>query len=154
MRIFKINILSQNVIKSADAICFTSNGIIKKDGSLVMGAGVAKAFRNTFVNIDSVAGELVEKNGNICQIVYRLANLSIVAFPTKHHWRNPSDIELIKKSADELITLANKNNWKQIYLPAPGVNNGGLSWDNDVKPLLIKKLDDRFIITFLPKGPT
>ena len=40
-------------------------------------------------------------DGNICQIVYRLANLSIVAFPTKHHWRNPSDIELIKKFSPE-----------------------------------------------------
>ena len=31
-----------NYIGIADAICVTTNGIVKKDGSLVMGAGIAK----------------------------------------------------------------------------------------------------------------
>ncbi len=156
MRIFKVNILSNNVLETADAICFTSNGVIRKDGRLVMGAGVAKAFRDRFSYLDAEAAKCVETNGNCCQLIgdWNTGNrlIPIVAFPTKHHWRNPSDIKLIEKSVNELIVLADTNGWKTIYLPAPGVSNGGLSWENEVKPLLIKKLDDRFIITFLPKG--
>ena len=45
----KANILSNEIFTIADAICFTSNGILKSNGSLVMGAGVAKAFRDHFL---------------------------------------------------------------------------------------------------------
>ena len=154
MRIFKINILSKNVLKTANAVCFTSNGMIKKDGRLVMGAGVAKQFRDTFLDLDQEAGTAVKKYGNICQVIRRmfyLGNpLNIVAFPTKYNWRNKSDIKLIESSMFELMNMANNYGWKNVYLPAPGISCGGLSWENEVKPLLIKKLDDRFIITFKP----
>lgn len=156
MRIFRVNILSKNVLKMADAVCFTSNGVIKKDGRLVMGAGVAKQFRDTFSDLDQQAGTAVKQYGHICQIVrdtIYLGNLfSIVSFPTKYNWRDKSDIKLIESSMFELIDMANKYGWKTVYLPAPGVNNGELSWDNEVKPLLEKWLDPRFIITFLTKG--
>jgi len=154
MRIFKVNILSKNVLKTANAICFTSNGMTKKDGRLVMGAGVAKQFRDTFLDLDQEAGTAVKAHGNICQVVRRmnyLGNpLSIVAFPTKYDWKNKSDIKLIEQSVFQLIDLTNKFGWKAVYLPAPGINNGGLDWTKDVQPLLIKWLDPRFIITFLP----
>lgn len=154
MKIFRTNILSNDVLKVADAICFTSNGITKKDGKLVMGAGVAKVFRDTFVGIDQEAGTLVKKNGNICQVVrdtFVLGKpLSIVAFPTKYHWKDDSDLDLIEKSASELYNMANQYGWKTVFLPKPGCNNGRLDW-NDVKALLQPKLDNRFIITFLPK---
>lgn len=155
MKVQHINILSKPVLQTADAICFTSNGITKKDGRLVMGAGVAKAFRDTFSDLDQEAGTAVKEYGNICQIVrdtFYLGNkLSIVAFPTKGHWRYPSRVDLIKQSMFKLIDMTNQYGWKTVYLPAPGVNNGGLSWPDMIKPLLEKKLDDRFIITFLPR---
>lgn len=156
MKIFRNNILSNNILKSADAICFTSNGIIKKNGRLVMGAGVAKQFRDTFVNLDQEAGTAVKTNGNICQIIrsmFYLGNsLSIVAFPTKWHWKEKSDIKLIELSLSQLINMTDKFGWKSVYLPCPGTNNGRLNFKNDIEPILKKKLDDRFIITFLPKG--
>lgn len=156
MKIQKINILSKEVRKIADAICFTSNGIIKKNGRLTMGAGVAKAFRDKFDGVDWDAAQAVKKNGNVCQLVVSLQHVNdplkydnIVAFPTKYHWRNPSDIKLITKSAHELVALADRNNWKNVYLPCPGCSNGGLNFKNDVKPVLEKILDDRFIICYL-----
>lgn len=148
-------------MRAADAICFTSNGVIKKNGSLVMGAGVAKAFRDRFDGIDAEAGKCVKTFGNICQrVAFHIwrdddgtpQKVALIAFPTKHHWRNPSDIKLIEKSVDELIALADDNNWNSIYIPAPGVSHGGLDWKTEVRPLLEKKLDDRFIITFYQKG--
>lgn len=160
MKIFITNILWQNVIDDADAICFTSNGVIKKNGRLVMGAGVAKAFRDKFLNLDWQAAQSVKEHGNICQIVgaarksQQSKYAEIVAFPTKHHWKDNSDIKLIEQSITQLVELADHMKWKKIYLPAPGVSNGGLSWKKEVEPLLMKKLDDRFIITFLQKGRT
>jgi hypothetical protein len=107
------------------------------------------------------AGKLVKKNGNICQSIMSFGgskfdstgkivwkDIHIVAFPTKHHWKNPSDLELIKKSAKELMDLINKNGWTKVYLPRPGTGLGNLEWDV-VKAELEKILDDRVIITYL-----
>lgn len=138
----------------ASAICFTSNGVVKNDGALVMGAGVAKAFRERFKGLDIAAGFIVAREGNKCQIIeshryYLDPVLSIVAFPTKHHWRDPSDPKLIEKSAKELVVLADQCGWQKIYLPRPGCANGGLNWDSQVKPLIAPLLDDRFTILTL-----
>lgn len=148
MKIVKGNILSSKVLNQCDAICFTSNGIIKKNGRLTMGAGVAKAFRDRFFNIDWHAAQGVKKNGNICQVICNDETVNIVAFPTKHHWKNPSDIKLIEKSAKELVTITNKQNWESVALTKPGCSLGGLNW-SDIKKLIEPIFDDRFTIYFL-----
>lgn len=152
----QIDILSDGVLSVADAVCFTSNGVVKKDGTLTMGKGVAKAFRDEFPNIANRAGEVVKAKGNICQIVgYVLRSdgsnetFAIVAFPTKHHWRDSSDIGLIKQSARQLVEMTDVKGWKRVYLPRPGCANGQLDWERMVKPVLLLLLDDRFIITTL-----
>jgi len=155
MKTQTLDILSKGTL--ADAICFTSNGVLKKNGALVMGAGVAKAFRDRIVGVDIAAGVAVKANGNICQPVLTLSNIdfgtvTIVAFPTKHHWRNDSSIDLIKRSAEQLVELADKNDWKKILLPPPGCGMGNLSFEKDVRPVLEKILDDRFIVSFLQRG--
>lgn len=154
MIIRRINILSDDSIEHYDAICFTSNNIIKNNGALVMGAGVAKAFKNKIKDLDTKAGHLVKLNGNVCQVVMSLAgtkynsDTKIVSFPTKNHWRNPSDIKLIKRSAEKLMSLANEHGWKRVALPKPGCFNGGLSWD-DVKDIIKPILDHRITIVYL-----
>jgi len=174
----KLNILNHKSMRRFDCICFTSNGIIKTDGSLVMGKGVAYAFKIRFPAIQLLAGKAVKQNGNICQVIdhhintdgYECAKrkleergilfhsltpsacavvVDIVAFPTKHNWRDKSDFGLIIKSAGELMDLADKHEWKEVALPRPGCLNGQLSWEGEVKPALDKILDDRIIITTL-----
>lgn len=149
-----VDILSRRVLEKANAICFTSNGIVKSNGALVMGAGVAKAFQDEFDGIDTTAGYKVQTNGNICQIVdtYRFINANnkidsvvLVAFPTKYDYRNSSDIELIKESARQLMALVEENDWKLVALPRPGCRNGGLDW-NEVKRSIDPILDDRIVI--------
>lgn len=158
MRIQNIDILSDEVLNTADAIGFTSNGIVKKDGRLVMGAGVAKVFRDNVPNIDEEFGRLVKERGNVvCPSLYLVYLNSIglwkketpwiFNFPTKHHWRDGSDLKLIQDSAKHLIHWINHGEWKNVYLPAPGTLNGGLSWVI-VKPAIENILDDRVIICF------
>ena len=155
MREQRIDILSERVLSKADCICFTSNGVVKYDGSLVMGAGVAKAFRDRFLGLDAALGEQVRKNGNICQIAdfsiyvksFPRPPLPIIAFPTKHHFKDPSDIELIKKSANELMELIEQNGWKLVALPKPGCRNGGLVW-SEVKAAIEPIFDNRVVIVW------
>jgi len=155
------NILSNEILSQASAICFTSNGILHRDGRLIMGAGVAKAFRDKFGGLAILAGKAVHKSGNICQIIDTTSILvddnghyskyhytAIIAFPTKHHWKDPSDPELIKKSTIRLRYLADQQKWENIYLPRPGVGLGGLNW-KDVRKVILPYLDNRFIITYL-----
>ncbi len=72
--------------------------------------------------------------------------IRIITFPTKHHWRDKSDLELIKTSAEQLIDICEGRGIATCYLTQPGCANGGLDWDSQVKPLIERILDDRFVI--------
>ena len=132
------------------AICITTNGIVKKNGEAVMGAGIAKGAVNTYDGIAKDLGNNLSKYGNH---VFYLGSYetdyygthNVFSFPTKHHWRDASDINLIKRSAQELADLCDNMNITTCYLPRPGCSNGHLNWVN-VKEILAPILDDRFII--------
>jgi O-acetyl-ADP-ribose deacetylase (regulator of RNase III) len=135
--------------KDADAICFTSNGVVKQNSELVMGAGVALAFKNKWPNLPKFFGKKVEKNGNHVYaqaISLHAPTLFICSFPTKNNWQDPSDLKLIEQSANELVQVAKANGWKRVYLTRPGCGLGGLDWDTQVKPLISPILDNRFVI--------
>ncbi|MDP9438790.1 MAG: hypothetical protein M3P49_08600 [Actinomycetota bacterium] len=73
------------------------------------------------------------------------------AFSWKHHWRERADPELIRRSAGQLVALADKFRYERVVLPRPGVGNGSLRWE-EVRPLLADVLDDRFaVVTFSPR---
>lgn len=65
----------------------------------------------------------------------------IINFPTKVHWRNPSQYEYIEKGLDALRDLLLEKPIKSIAIPALGSGNGGLDWQR-VKPLIETKLTD------------
>jgi len=141
------NIFNQ---QDADCICFTSNGIVNKEGRLIMGAGIALAFKKRYPSLPEHFGQMVKKGGNKVYFIPPLEDdgPNIASFPTKYDWRNLSDIALIEKSAKELVALATKEGWKKIVLPRPGCSCGGLLWA-DVKKVIAPILDDRFYIITL-----
>lgn len=153
MKEIRGNIFDQ---KDANAICVTTNGVIKQNGELVMGAGIALQFANRCKNdkgsLAKNLGTLVTKNGNhVTDCIWILSsNLTqgtqVVSFPTKEHWRDSSPLWLIERSAKELVELADKRGWMKIVLPRPGCAHGGRDWETEVKPILEKYLDDRFYI--------
>lgn len=101
-----------------DAFCVTTNGVVKKDGKAVMGAG-----------IDERLAFLLNNYGNN---VYHLGSYEhgkILSFPTKIHWRDNSDIDLIKRSCIQLEQLIDKHGYTHVILPRPGCSNGKLSWE-------------------------
>ena len=128
-------------IKKSVLRCITTNGVVNKNGSLVMGAGIAKKAKKKFMEIPHLFDQRIDEKG---LHVHILDKYGVASFPTKYHWKKKSDLNLIIKSCRELVFLAKK--WEYVLLPPPGCTNGGLLWE-EVKPHLEHLLaDDKFVI--------
>lgn len=132
-----------------DAICVTTNGILNKNGELVMGKGFALEVSQRFPGIAKSLGKHVLHFGNV-PYLYRnyplIKELHIISLPAKHHWKDNSDIDLIKNSIKLVVEIANYNpNFRHIGMTRPGCGSGGLVWES-VKPVIEPYLDDRFIV--------
>lgn len=134
-----------------DAVCVTTNGIVKRDGNAVMGAGIAKQANDMF-HVSKKLGDYINKYGN------RPFNLGAVkrgdevfylfTYPTKYNFKDDSDINLIVKSAEYLMEMADKFKVNNIFLPPPGCGLGNLNYEITVKPWISNILDDRFVVVF------
>ena len=127
---------------SADLRCITTNGALGTNYRAVMGKGIALEARMRYHDIEAILGSLIKKYGNH---VFHLG-YNLISFPTKYHWKQDSDVVLIKRSAQELVILLRDNPAKRILLTRPGCGNGNLQWEA-VKPVIQEILtDDKFII--------
>ena len=131
----------------ADYYVITTDGDVRKDGAAVMGRGVALQAKKRFSGIEYTLGRGIQLRGNHVKLIGRL-----ITFPVKHHWRQKADLELIKRSANELRNLINDLNVRNMFalplriaLPRPGCGNGGLDWKS-VKSWIEIVLDDRFTV--------
>jgi len=131
---------SNNITK-----CITTNGIVKKNNELVMGKGIALQAKKRYPDIPKILGDFVKLNGNI---LYYIKKYNIISFPTKHHWKDKSSIELIKQSCYTLNYFTESFN-KLAVLPKPGCENGGLDWESEVKPIISKILNNRICVISL-----
>ena len=127
-------------------ICITTNGLVRKDGALVMGRGVAKQAKDLFPHIDYEIGTVVTLHGNhvydLSEFYAHLAGL--ITFPVKHNWWEKADKSLIQESTDALRELALRNPEYTYVLPRPGCGNGGLRWEQ-VKPI-VEALPDNVLV--------
>jgi hypothetical protein len=126
-------------------VCITTNGIIKNDGTLVMGAGIALQAKQRFPELPGKLADAVSQHGN--HTLY-MPDENIFSFPTKHDWKDKSDLALIAQSATELLIITEKVGFTEVYLPKPGCANGQLDWE-DVKNVISVILDDRFTVVIL-----
>lgn len=128
-------------------IAITTNGVVRKDGSCVMGRGVAREAAQRFPWLPKHLGDRIRDAGNH---VHAFSGAKVFSFPVKHRWHEPADPALIVRSAGELRDfVADLQVFKKpldlVCLVRPGCGNGRLAW-TDVKPLLAPILDDRFVI--------
>ena len=132
----------------SDCIVITVNGTIKKNGEAVMGRGCAKEAANLFPNLTYLLGNSLKVSGNKT-FHYWLKGVHLLTMPVKHNWWERADLELIKESALGLIPHADGWKFNTVVMPRAGAGNGKLDWESEVKPILDKILDNRFIaITF------
>jgi hypothetical protein len=67
----------------------------------------------------------------------------LLLFPTKRHWRNPSQLEWIEWGLEYLVREGDCFPLSQIERLAMiplGCSNGGLNYDMDVKPMIMRYL--------------
>lgn len=128
-------------------IVIPTNGFVKNDGNAVMGRGVARQATKHFPGIDKKLGQAITEHGNR---PIAFSNQRLLTFPTKHHWVQEADIELIGTSAELLVELVDKHKLAApYYLPRVGCGNGKKKWETEVHPVLKEILDDRFVVVEL-----
>ena len=110
-----------------------------------MGKGIALQAKQRFPKLPTLLGQYVKQKGN--QLCY-ISEYNIISFPTKYHWKDKSDIDLIKQSCLQLEYFVRTYD-KYAVLPRPGCQNGELDWKQDVKPIIENVLSDRVCITSL-----
>lgn len=143
----------------ADIRCITTNGMVNSRGEAVMGRGCALQAKQRWPHIAKSFGTRLLAEGNkVLQLAYVTSALNnggapfwLLSFPTKHHWRDEADLDLIARSAGELTDYV--AGWEGlcerspvVVIPRPGVGNGKRDWETEVKPILSDLLDDRFHI--------
>jgi len=131
-----------------DALVITTNGVVRKDGACVMGRGVAQQAAVRWPRLPFTLGAFIKRGGNHTRITGVWDSWQIIALPVKERWREPADPILIERSLDELVRVVGYFGYKDVALPRPGCGNGELKWE-DVRPLLVERLDDRFVVRYL-----
>ncbi|MBG2913080.1 MULTISPECIES: macro domain-containing protein [Morganellaceae] len=126
----------------------------------IMGAGVALAFKNKYPEMfkeyvrqckrnEIAPGKpSVWKQGDMFS-----KGIEIINFPTKDHWRNPSEYEYIENGLIWLSDYLKNKEGLTITLPALGCGHGGLDWKK-VKKLIIHYLAETKsnILVFEPES--
>jgi O-acetyl-ADP-ribose deacetylase (regulator of RNase III) len=134
-----------------EVLVCTTNCVLKNNGELVMGAGIAKQFASKIPVLPKLWGERAKRiqegrlKSCVAVVLWDLFGKYLVAFPTKYHWKEKSDLKLIERSAFQLLTITEAFGWKKILMTRPGCGKGGLNWE-EVEPILKRWLDSRFYV--------
>jgi O-acetyl-ADP-ribose deacetylase (regulator of RNase III) len=124
----------------------------------VMGKGLALQFKRRFpFNFNAYAAAC--KRGEVeigRMLVVEAGALSgpryIINFPTKKHWRDPSELEYVRAGLRGLVEAIRARGIRSIAVPPLGCGNGGLAWA-DVEPLIERamgELPDVQVVVFAP----
>ena len=124
----------------------------------VMGKGIALMFKERFSDNNRDYEEACARGEDrVGQMFVTPTNeLSgprwIINFPTKKHWRQPSQVEWIREGLADLERVLIEKRIGSVALPPLGCGNGGLEW-TEVRPMieaLASKLPDVRVIAFEP----
>ena len=112
----------------------------------VMGAGIAKQFKARYPEMfadykQRCTAKRVKVGEPYCWKPADVDAHWVLNFPTKKHWRNPSEIEWLESGLMHLRD--NYRHWgiTSLAMPALGCSLGKLSWEQ-VKPMMEKYLGE------------
>lgn len=120
----------------------------------VMGAGVAREFKQRYPAMFAEYAKRCRrqevKPG--CPFVWTSGGTTIINFPTKNHWRRPSQYDYIENGLVWLSAYLSQNPDASIAVPPLGCGNGGLHWPT-VLTMITDTLDglDNEILVFQPR---
>ena len=126
----------------------------------VMGKGIALQFRRAYpAMFDAYARACKDGEVEVGRMhVWPTGSLTgpryIVNFPTKKHWRAPSQRKWIEDGLTDLVRVIDKLHITSIAIPPLGAGNGGLNWA-EVRPLIenaAADLPDVDVRLYVPEG--
>jgi len=129
-----------SVFDEVDYFVITTNAIIKNNGAVVMGAGIAKQVRDKWPGIDIEIGRGIQKvcpSGGEYGLI--LGN-KIGVFQVKYHFKHMANLYLIDQSAKALAAHARANPDTTYAMNFPGIGNGSL--DKEAVQPILEKLPD------------
>lgn len=100
----------------------------------VMGKGIALQFRETFPESSAEyaraakAGQVKVGRVLVTAGESLLGPRWIIHFPTKKHWKSPSQLHWIREGLKDLARVIRREGIRSIALPPLGCGNGGLQW--------------------------
>lgn len=131
-----------NLMASQDAVLVNTVNTVG-----VMGKGIALQFKDEFPHNFEVYADACRKGelypGKLLLVKDcspRYGEKTIINFPTKVHWRNPSRYEYIEKGLVALRKYLEDEKVESISIPPLGCGNGGLDWSR-VKPMITSALE-------------
>jgi hypothetical protein len=130
-----------------DVVFFTANQVVKRNGTLVMGAGNAKAARDSLHGVDKAFGEQLGDK-RLCIIDYNGTNIG--ALVTKQHYKDPSNYEFVKESLRALYHSAKGSPHLTYHVPYPAIGFGGLT-RGQLDPLM-KFMPSNVLVYINPKS--
>ena len=106
-----------------------------------MGKGLAKEFKRLFPQMFREYQKLCEagrlQTGKLW--LYPTPHKWVLNFPTKKHWRHPSQVDYVGKGLQAFVSNYDRARISSVAFPQLGCGNGELDW-SDVKPLMEKYL--------------
>lgn len=164
----KIEVRKGNLLDSdSQAIVNTVNTVG------VMGKGIALLFKKAYPeNFKNYRKECLKKNVKVGRMLeFKVGNddtsdlfnqtmdsnksehpMWIINFPTKQHWRSPSNLQWIEQGLNDLKRVIDEHNIQSIALPQLGCGNGGLDW-KDVEPKIQKAFADSDVRVIVYESP-
>lgn len=161
------------------AIGIPTNGFVTRNGAAVMGKGLALDTKNRYPGVAYNLGTHLRKNGNVSGIIVNHPE-TIFSVPVKPVYKvitsldevvsharylyNVGDsvpgyhclaeINIIRESLEKLPGFLDKCGIDVAYIPLLGCGNGGLSFKDDLAPILLdlKESLQRIILVFPEKS--
>lgn len=129
-----------------DSSCQTLVNAVNCEG--FMGKGIALEFKKRyplmFASYKAICNNKLLSPGKLH--LWKSDDKWILNFPTKDKWRNKSEISFIEDGLIKFVSMYQEKGIVSISFPHLGCSNGGLDFEKDVKPLMIKYLDDLDIL--------
>jgi len=113
----------------------------------VMGKGIALMFKERFAQNYQLyvaackAGDVETGKMHVTATNELDGPRWIVNFPTKRHWRSPSQMAWITEGLHDLRRFLLENDVKSVAVPPLGAGNGGLKWP-EVREQIVEVLGD------------
>lgn len=112
----------------------------------VMGAGLARAFRNRFHGLNPVYKRMCEEGelaiGRVATYDIPGTEQKILLFPTKGHWKDDSKLSYIEEGLQDLVNRQSTLGISSIAFPPIGCGLGNLDYTKQVRPLMGTYLGD------------